>query len=248
MANTNTNIETDINENSKIVVLGNGPSLRNFDFTRLSDINTIGCNAAYRYWDKINWYPDYYCCMDIKLIDTHHKQIKDLLLDGKVKKIFVRNNIFSYHPELVHNDNVHTLENLQGKCKYISSCFPHITTGPFCIRYAMHLGYKNIYILGIDCKYINILPEAESTGGVGLKIIKKVKDNPNYFFDDYQQVGDTYHIANPSGDLHGTTIMNLKKDIDIKKLTDIKIFNCNKESFIFDHNIFPYMDIDKVVC
>ncbi len=39
------------------IVMGNGPSLKGFDFTRLNGVTTLGMNAAYRYWDQIGWYP-----------------------------------------------------------------------------------------------------------------------------------------------------------------------------------------------
>lgn len=112
----------------------------------------------------------------------------------------------------------------------------------------MHLGYKNIYILGIDCKYINHIPESQSIGGAGLKIVKKVDHNPNYFFDDYQQVGDLYHVANPCNkDLHGQTMKLLKEDLKKKNISDVKIINCNKESFIFEQKVFPYQNIDDII-
>lgn len=237
-----------MSDNTKrIFVLGNGPSMRGFDFKRFKDVHTVGCNAAYRYWDKIDWYPDYYCCMDFKLIQTHHNQIKDLLISGKVKKIFVRDTFFNFHPEMKGNKDIDTLEYLRSRSRYIGSHFPHITTGTFAIRYVMHLGYKNIYLLGIDCRYINNIPEATGIGGAGLKIIKPVKHNPNYFFDDYQKVGDLYHIANPGCDLHGDAIKLLRKDLEKKNITDVKIINCNKESFIYDNNVFPYRDVNSII-
>ena len=45
---------------SEAVVLGNGPSLRGFDFGRLSRFDVFGMNAAYRYWYEIGWFPQYY--------------------------------------------------------------------------------------------------------------------------------------------------------------------------------------------
>ena len=55
-------------DNKTILVLGNGPSLKKFPFTSY-EIPTIGMNVAYRYWEKINWYPTYYACLDDKVTD-----------------------------------------------------------------------------------------------------------------------------------------------------------------------------------
>ena len=86
-----------------IIVIGNGPSLRGFDFTTLRHVDTLGMNAAYRYWDRIDWYPTWYCCLDDQLIITHHEEIKRLVLRGQVKGAFVHGSFFNLHPECATN-------------------------------------------------------------------------------------------------------------------------------------------------
>ena len=56
-------IYKEIYKKKTINILGNGNSLKNFDFNTL-DGETIGTCLAYRYWYKINWFPDHYCCVD----------------------------------------------------------------------------------------------------------------------------------------------------------------------------------------
>jgi hypothetical protein len=53
-----------------MMVLGNGPSLRGVDLTRIGSAS-IGMNAAYRAWDKIGWTPSHYICLDHQLIISH---------------------------------------------------------------------------------------------------------------------------------------------------------------------------------
>ena len=60
----------------RAIIMGNGPSIKGFDFHRLKDFDVFGMNAAYRYWDKINWYPQYYSCLDIVVGLSHAKEIK----------------------------------------------------------------------------------------------------------------------------------------------------------------------------
>ena len=48
----------------------------------------------------------------------------------------------------------------------------------------------------MDCKYVQFLPECEKQKDGSLKIVKRIKHNPNYYFDDYQQVGDLYNPPN----------------------------------------------------
>ena len=62
-----------------LILLGNGPSLRGFDFARLRKFDCIGMNAAYRYWHQIGWYPRYYICLDLVVGVSHKDAIVDMV-------------------------------------------------------------------------------------------------------------------------------------------------------------------------
>src|SRR3546814_10604371 len=64
-----------------------------------------------------------------------------------------------------------------------------ITTGSFSLLFAICLGYRDVFLMGVDLDYVEKLPEAELKGGRVLEIKSDPEDNPNYFFDDYQQIG-----------------------------------------------------------
>lgn len=246
----------------KVIVLGNGPSLKNHNFTSYN-LDTIGMNAAYRYWDRVNWYPTHYICMDDKVTDTHHKEIKRLIESNNIKTFFLTETILKYYPELVFKSNIYFIEQFNEnkrstaqkyklpliESKYFQSSNSHlITTGSQAIRYAAYLGYKEVTMLGIDLNYKPIPEGVISEQGIGQKINEKIKNNPNYFFDDYQIKGDTFNIPNPPHlkDLHADTFRIIKKDFSLY-LWDIKIYNSNKESMLYQEKIFPFCDIDLFV-
>ena len=64
---------------ARAVILGNGPSLQGFDFSRLKPFDVFGMNAAYRYWDLINWYPRFYSCLDAVVGMSHADEIARLV-------------------------------------------------------------------------------------------------------------------------------------------------------------------------
>ncbi len=240
----NSNMTSTTYSDKTCIIIGNGPSLKNFDFNKLNNVSTIGLNAAYRYWKRINWYPTYYCCFDLELMKTHHQNIRKLLLENKVKKIFVRSTFFDYEPDLKGHKDIYILESLN-RSKYFKSIRPGlITTGGYVPRVAMYLGFKKILLLGIDCKYVEIIPEAKKIDNIKLEIVETPKSNPNYFFDDYQRKGDKYHIPNPNGNIHLQVFNILKQDMQRFKF-NIQVINCNKQSMLYEKNIFPYNDLDK---
>ena len=72
---------SNIVNNKNIDILGNGPSLKNYDFS--NDNIKIGMNSAYRYWEKHNTYPDIYVSLDKILTKYHAAEIHNLIMEKK---------------------------------------------------------------------------------------------------------------------------------------------------------------------
>ena len=43
--------------NDTIVIMGNGPSLKDVDFAKLDGFDTFGLNSAYRAYERMDWWP-----------------------------------------------------------------------------------------------------------------------------------------------------------------------------------------------
>lgn len=246
---------------SKLVVIGNGPSLKGYEFSNLNNIDTIGMNAAYRYWDQINWYPTFYVCMDDKVTQTHHKNIKRLIDSGKIKKFFLTRFMLDFYPELKNDSRIYFLEQFNEKDgsfakeyelniivnKFFKSSSPaKFTTGSNAVRFGCFLGYKEIAIIGVDLEYKEINEGITNESGIELKVTKKIENNPNYFFDGYQDVGDSFNVPNPShlGDLHFDVFSIMEKD-SMNFCWPVTIYNSNKKSKLYQENIFPYIDLKE---
>jgi len=185
--------------NRPAAILGNGPSLRGFDFvTELSGFDTFGLNAAYRYWDSIGWYPTYYACLDTVVGASHKNAIARLIERSEeygIRAFLLREEVLQLLGTLIALPHVKSLESLQNEASLVFKS-RRITTGSHTLLWAAYLGYKDIALYGVDANYVEILPEAVPTGGARLTINETPKHNPNYFFDNYQQAGDEYHIPN----------------------------------------------------
>ena len=246
-------------------VIGNGPSLKGFDFKRLSAFKTLGMNAAYRHWDRIDWYPTHYCCLDNELIVTHHNEIRRLVLDGKVRSAFVAGNFFEFHPDLAKDARFLSFDQVSPHWHrargaalglpfvdhpaFRTSDSSKVTTGAFSARYAAYLGHRFIAMMGVDLKYVEVLKEAEHGEGISLIMKETPKSNPNYFFDDYQQAGDRYNIPNPTqhnGELHPISFRVLRDDFQNLGLPT-RIVNCNPTSVLQQLGLLPYEDIDALI-
>ena len=180
----------------KVTVIGNGATLKDFDFTKIQD-ETIGMCLAYRHWEKIDWYPDYYVCVDHVVLHSNHKDIKKMIDDDKCKGGYLLSkSILSDCPELASNQKVIFLEDFQ---KQRGNPFRYLIdwcSGSVAVLFAVILGFNDIHIMGIDCNYKEFLPETEELEDGTLKITETPKSNPNYFIDDYQRKGDIYNKPN----------------------------------------------------
>lgn len=246
-------------------VLGNGPSLRDVDLKAFSGVTTIGMNAAYRHWERIGWYPTHYCCLDEELIASHHDAIQSLLADGRVQTAFVTARILDFHPELAENERCFFLDSFRKTWHtrrgrkwglpfmkhpaFQTSAPSKLTTGAYAVRYAIFLGHRKIYLLGIDCNYVDVVEGAKGVGGDALEMARTPESNPNYFFDDYQQAGDRYNLPSPpvhGGNLHLQSLEALRDDV-VEQGLPVEIRNCSAASKLASEGIFPFEERDRAL-
>lgn len=248
-----------------VFVLGNGPSLRGVPLPEFSGVDTIGMNAAYRLWERIGWYPTHYCCLDDELLATHHEAIRSLLRDDLVQSAFVTARILDFHPDLAEDSRCVFLDSFiehwherRGRQRglpflrepaFQSSAPSKLTTGSHAVRYAIHLGYTKLYLIGIDCNYVELIEGARHRDGIALEIEHTPERNPNYFFDDYQRSGDRYNEPNPAahgGNLHLQAMEALRDDVVAQGLK-VEIRNCAVRSKLTSRGVFAYEELDRAM-
>ena len=198
-------------KNDTIVIVGNGPSLKEeyFEVLRSGKVDTFGLNVAYRFFDKMQWYPDFYGCFDYAATNTHKENISKMILDKEcpIKKFFLieRPSIETclqdtklFFPDEVRNhdkfvERPHNQDGI-GWPTFGTKNLKISCTGANAIRTALELGYKKIILIGHDATYVQSheFKEHESSGP-GRYRVKQKSDNPNYFWKDYYEGGDVYN-------------------------------------------------------
>lgn len=226
-----------------LVLVGNGPSLKGFDLTRLSVFDTIGMNAAYRHWDAIGWYPTYYICLD-KVVGLSHKDeiarlIRERSRNG-IRAFFLRNNLIKELPSDVANSDVVFDFDAFRTSSPLFSPMP-ITTGSHASLFGALLGYRRMILAGIDCNYVEKVEGAVERGGTLLEIVGEQKANPNYFFEGYQVVGDKYNIPNSSPDLH---IDSWRAVAPVLAARGITVWNMSEISRV---DVFPRRSLQEII-
>lgn len=232
-----------------VLVIGNGPSasLVNFDTLRRLRIPACGMNSAYRLWERIDYRPNYYICMDSVVIKSHAPAICNLIDENRIQQFFLRNEFLDLYPRFRDHPRITWFDSIRSESNKLFTT-NWITTGSWSLRWMLHLGYKLISVIGVDANYQEILKEATKAGKIELSINKTPKYNPNYFFDDYQQAGDEYNIPNDPQYVakHGTTVhadavIKVREDMDKLDMSS-KIYDLSP---ISEHNAFPKLTISN---
>ena len=113
-----------------------------------------------------------------------------------------------------------------------------VTTGSHSALWGASLGYKKIVILGVDARYKEFVEGSKRGDGIELEIVE-AGDNPNYFFEGYQQPGDKYNIPNPRPDLH---VGAWRDAMRLLKEAHVDVYNGNPQSAV---RVFPFIDVHQ---
>lgn len=175
--------------------MGNGPSLKDVDFDMLKGLDSFGLNAAYRAYERMNWWPTYHGCFDYRVTDNHKENYQKLISDSPIKKCFYIRDYFGSHEKFQHVNlqQFGSTNKINQSTEDFSSFCDNGNSGANASSVSICLGYKKIILLGVDCNYVEFVDGCERDGA-GLKIKETPDKNPNYWFDDYQQAGDEYNV------------------------------------------------------
>jgi len=214
---------------SSCFIIGGGPSLIGFDFSKLKDKDTITINKSI--FDTPN--PNYFITVDYTFLSKIGKR-RDLFKSIVTTKVFVADFHFSYLQEKdgrivdVRNNLIYKLNDFdiiikarsaQGIGYTYNDFRTGLNTGYCALQLAIILGYKKIYLLGMD---LNRKEITHYHGGYGER------------FDKFNSRIPTY-------------LIKFRKGLDQLKHDDkgIEVISCSPVSQL-NKNI-PYQDIDRIL-
>lgn len=235
------------NNNSRdLIVLCNAKSLGEYPFYNYN-VDTVGMNIAYRFWHQIGWYPTYYVSLDQNVNLNYAKDLYFLVINRKkfgIKRFLFRKIILKAYPQLRKIREVSFLEDINKNKTRGFYGNQLVTTGSFGVRWGVYLGYKNIYILGVDSftPLKNVRELIDKNGKLKITISPDV----NKFFDGYQKKGDPLHISNKKNkqrnNSHALTFKMIYRDVNKRGVANVYI--SHPESKLL-RKVFPYIPIPE---
>lgn len=147
-------------EGKRCFIIGNGPSLTSEDLEMIKGEYSFASNRIYNIFTRTNWRPTFYFCADLDVLTAEINNIKKLDIKYKfIRKSFKRwkvkasDNIcqfIEYGTYYINRSHFEKIDISTDCSKYIST-----STTVTCnmIEFAIYLGFKEMYLLGIDASF-----------------------------------------------------------------------------------------------
>jgi hypothetical protein len=180
--------------NERCFIVGNGPSLNNLDLKKLRNEYTFGVNSIFL--KKEDFIPYFY------VVEDHHVARDNSKIISKFKapnKFFPRN-----YKHIIKRDSNTSFFNMNtGYYQELSSnyCIPRFSADAsnrlycgqsvtiICLQLAFYMGFKEVYLIGMDFNYEIPDDAIIEDGGV----ILSMSDDPNHFDSSYFGKGKRWH-------------------------------------------------------
>lgn len=201
-----------LHKGQRAFIVGNGPSLKNSDLERLKEkgIVCFATNGIFFSAELTLWRPDYYVIDDTINYSVHRKEI--IKYDAKVK--FLGCPWWCLNEDY-WNDFLQKKEIYRFNTVYINrfgenfeECLFGTSTVTFtCIEIAVYMGFKEIYLIGVDHDYSN---GAHFSSQYDDKIGSLAPDDPQREARQfsYQGAEIDYICAKEYAEDHGVKIFN----------------------------------------
>lgn len=223
----------DIHKGESCFLIGNGPSLKADDLTKIKELGykTFAFNRIFYIFDETEWRPTYYISQDEKMLEGCKDEVSELKLAHK----FIPVNLKWYYNIDIKNSEEFYLEGVKDRKFWFSDDIAHSVCWASTVMYtaaqfAVYMGFSTIYLIGVD-HHFHISKDRNG------KIIvdNSVKD---YFSDKYNE--DKENLVIPSTDISTETYYAMKKYCDER---NVNVYNATRGGKL---EVFDRIDVEAL--
>lgn len=175
-------------------IIGNGPSLNDTDLSRLKGEVTFAVNGFYLKAEELDWKPTFYVVEDHLVAEDRAVDLNRLHGTTKLFPAYLgycldedEDTIFFNHRARVSYPHGFDFSTDAEKVTY-TGCTVTFT----CMQIAAYLGFREIYLIGVDADY-TIPDDSEIDTSAGTGVIDMQSDDPNHFDPNYFGKGYRWH-------------------------------------------------------
>jgi FkbM family methyltransferase len=189
-------------------IIGNGPSLKKTDLSRLKNEFTVGLNRIYLNYPNMGFEPTFYCCVNSNVLSQFADEIDRLNSIKFVKKQSSNRLKNHWNTFFMQSDgSIRFHENLNRLTWHEG------WTVTYCaMQVAFHLGFDEVILVGVDHYF--------KDSGEANKAVTATGDDANHFHPDYFGKGvvwqypdldrseESYRVAKQTYEKYGRRILD----------------------------------------
>ncbi len=192
-------------------IIGNGPSLKVEDLEKLKNEVCLSSHRIYYIFSKTDWRPTYYCAQDEALINASADDINHFVVDSKKIIGVVTGHKYkkindAFYVPLIFEEFYPNLPKFSENV--LNGVYEGFTVSYMCIQLAVYMGFKEIYLLGVDHNYsVTYTDDGKIEKHTGLQDYF----SKEYMLDVVPQIHKStlaYQAARKYADEHGIKIYN----------------------------------------
>ena len=175
-------------------IIGNGPSLNLTDLSRLKNEVTFCVNSFFLKTPELSWEPTFYVVEDHLVAEDRADQINSFHGPTKLFPAYLaycldedENTIFYNHRPRVSYPHGFDFSKDAAKITY-TGC----TVTFSCMQLAHYLGFKELYLIGVDASY-ELPKDVKESTEYGVGVLDMDSDDPNHFDPNYFGKGYRWH-------------------------------------------------------
>ena len=167
-----------IHKGKRCFIIGNGPSLKKTDVSKLEDEFTFGMNRIYLAFPEWGFKTSYLVSVNSLVIEQCYQDFQHL----EIPKFFSwRSRDLLYPTGGEPDTHTHFLHTTYDGPKFAQDITRRLWEGAtvtyVCLQLAFHLGFEKAILIGVDHSF--------ATKGEANKTVISQGDDPNHFSEDY---------------------------------------------------------------
>jgi hypothetical protein len=193
-------------------IIGNGPSLRNTDLTRLRGEFTFGLNRIYLLFPELGFTTSCLVSVNDLVLEQCATEMKALNLPKYLT--WRSRHWFSDDPLAIFADTDFTgLENFARNAS--GRIFEGFTVTYVALQLAYHMGFSEVILIGVDHNFVTKGPANQAVVSQG--------DDPNHFAPNYFGPGFKWQLPDLDGSERAYKMARAVFDADNRRIVDATI-------------------------
>lgn len=167
----------DVHKGKRAFIIGNGPSLKRTDLSKLKNEFTFGMNRIYLLFPELGFTTTYFCSINDLVIEQFHEDILAL----PIPKFLAWRSHRHFSPQLPITQLptfIYTSYTGPRFAKTVTGrVWEGATVTTFALQLAYHMGFEKIILIGVDHNF--------ASKGEANKIVVSDGDDPNHVSPNY---------------------------------------------------------------